>query len=132
LADYRDHYNEIRAAGAEVGAISVDPPENSEPLRRGLRLPFPILCDTERRVVHEWDIYNPRERGGVAKPAVFVIERDRRVRYAAMDGVASRAPAAEVLRLLRNTGESQSVRCKVYIPQLADWLRAIRNSIRAR
>lgn len=31
-------------------AVSADPPAKSEALRRELRLPFPILCDTERRV----------------------------------------------------------------------------------
>jgi hypothetical protein len=45
-------------------------------------------------------------------------------------GVASRTPAVELLRLLQGTRKAQSLRRKVYIPQLADWFRAIRNSIR--
>jgi peroxiredoxin len=131
LADYRDHYQEIRAAGAGIVAISVDPPEKSESLRRGMRLPFPILCDTERRLVREWNVYNPHEKGGIAKPAFFVIERERMVRYSGVEGVASRTPAVELLRLLPNVGKAPSLRRKVYIPQLADFLRAIRNSIRS-
>jgi len=82
LADYRDHYDEIRASGADVVAVSVDPPEASEAVRRDLPLPFTILCDTERRVAQEWDVYNPRERGGIAKPALFIIDPGRTVRYA--------------------------------------------------
>jgi peroxiredoxin len=82
LADYREHYPEIRSAGASLVAVSVDSCESSEALRTQLSLPFPILCDTERRVVKDWDIYNSRERGGIAKPAVFVIDPNQVVRYA--------------------------------------------------
>jgi hypothetical protein len=83
LADYREHYKEIRAAGVSLAAVSMDAPEKLEAVRQELHLPFPILCDTERRVIQEWDIYNPREKGAIAKPAVFVIDRDRTVRYGA-------------------------------------------------
>ena len=65
--DYREHYQEIRAADAGIVAVSVDTREKSEVLRLELDLPFPILCDTERRVVKDWDIYNAREKGGIAK-----------------------------------------------------------------
>ncbi len=130
MADYRERYREIRAAGAGVLAVSVDALEKSEALRLELHLPFPILCDIERRVVKDWDIYNPREKGGIAKPAVFVIDRDRTVRFSAVDTVAMRVPASEIVRVLQATAEAQRVRRSVHIPPLAAWLRAIRNSIR--
>lgn len=94
-----------------------------------LHLPFPILCDTERRVIQEWNIYNPRERGGIAKPAVFVIERDRRVRYGAVDSVSTRVPPSEIVRILQ-TAEHHAVRRKLYIPRFGEWVRAIRNNVR--
>jgi alkyl hydroperoxide reductase subunit AhpC len=97
-----------------------------------MQLPFPILCDTARRVVQEWDIYNPRERGGIAKPSVFIIDPDRSVRYASVEGVPSRTPAAEIVRLLRATTESSAARRKHYIPTPADFFRGIRNAIRFR
>jgi peroxiredoxin len=125
--DYREHYQEIRATGASVVAVSVDAPDKSEVLRHELRLPFPILCDMERRVIREWDMYNPRERGGIAKPAVFVVEHDRTVRYGSVDAVATRVPASEIVRILQAVAEGQPVRRKVYIPRLAEWFRAIRN-----
>jgi peroxiredoxin len=128
LADYRDHYTEIRAAGADVAAVSVDPPGKSEVLRRELRLPFPILCDTQRRFIQEWDIYNPREKGGIAKPAVFVINRDRTVRFSKLDHVARRVPASEIVRIL--SAAVGELRRKVYIPHIVDFFRAIRNMLR--
>jgi len=129
LADYRDHYEEIRAAGAEVAAVSVDPPEKSDALRRELRLPFPILCDTERRVVKEWDIYNPRERGGIAKPSVFVIGSDRVVRCSKVDSVARRIPPSEIIRILRSS-EGPPAQGKTYIPHIGEFYSAIRRALR--
>jgi peroxiredoxin len=130
LADYREHYPQILAAGATLAALSVDAPERSEALRRELQLPFPILCDTERRVIREWDVYNPRERSGIPKPSVFVIDADRRVRYAAVDGVATRQPPAEILRVLQKNPNGQPIRGKTYMPRPADWFRALRNNLR--
>jgi peroxiredoxin len=129
LADYREHYEALLAAGGHVVAVSVDAPEHSEVLRRTLRLPFPILCDTERRVVRQWDLYNSRERGGIAKPAVFLIDRDRTLRFGAVDTVVRRVPAAEVVRLLGTTAMDEPVRRKTYIPRWVEWLRAIRNTL---
>ena len=125
--DYRDHYEQICTAGARVVAISVDPPKVSEALQRDLNLPFPILCDTERRVVQEWDIYNPREKGGIAKPAAFVVERDRTVRYATVDRVVTRVPASEMILVLQSAREGRPARRRTYIPRLADWVRGIGN-----
>ena len=132
MADYRDHYDEIRASRADLVAVSVDRPETSEAVRWDLRLPFMILCDTARRVVREWHIYNPHERGGIAKPAMFIINSDRTVRYASVDGVSNRTPASEIVRLLQATAGMPPARRKRYLPTPADFFRAVRNSIRFR
>ncbi len=129
MADYREHYQEIRAAGATLLAVSVDAPKKSEALRLELHLPFPILCDTERRLIKDWDTYDP-EKGGIAKPAVFVIGRDRIVRYGAVDTVATRVPASEIIRMLQTTAEARPVRRRVHIPLMPEWLLAIRNIMR--
>ena len=129
MADYREHYLEIRSAGASVVAVSVDAPDKSEALRAHLSLPFPILCDTERRVVRDWGIYNSREKGGIAKPAVFIIDPSHVVGYAAVDAVVRRVPAAEIVSLLQNAANAQSIRRRVHVPPLSEWISAIRNSI---
>lgn len=129
MADYRDHYEEIRAAGADIVAASVDPPERSEALRSELRLPFAILCDTERRVIKDWDIYNPREHGGIAKPAVFVIGSNGVVRYSKVDSVAKRIPPAEIIRILKSS-EGLRPRSKIYIPNIGEFYSAIQRLLR--
>ena len=108
-------------------AVSVDSCESSEALRTQLSLPFSILCDTERRVVKDWDIYNSRERGGIAKPAVFVIDPNQVVRYAWVDSVLTRVPAVEIVHSLQNAANAQLIRRRVHIPMLSEWIRAIRN-----
>jgi peroxiredoxin len=108
----------------------VDSPDKSEALRIHLSLPFPILCDTGRRVVRDWGIYNAREKGGIAKPAVFIIDPNNVVRFASVDTVATRVPAAEIVYLLQNTDNAHPIRRRVHVPLFSDWIRAIRNNIR--
>jgi peroxiredoxin len=129
LADYRDHYDEIRQAGGELVVIAVDAPVSSEAMRRTLQLPFLVLSDTERQVVREWGVYNPRERGGIATPAVFVIEPGRRVRFAEVDGVTTRVHASAMIPVLRGEASAPEVSRSLYVPTLIDFLRAIRNQV---
>jgi peroxiredoxin len=132
LAEYRDRYDEIRPSGANVAALSVDEPARSEAVRQELRLPFAILCDTARKVVTEWGLLNPREKGGIARPAVFVIDRDMRVLFASLDNDATRVPTDTVVGFLlsgKPAGPLQARRSLV-IPRLTDWSRAIRNTLR--
>jgi peroxiredoxin len=129
LAEYAELYPDLRAAGANMVAVSVDAPEKSESVRRDLRLPFPILSDSQRRVVQEWGIYNPDEKGGIAKPAVFILAPGRMVRFVSVDQVASRVPAAEILRRLTEQGPGSGADRKTRIPGPVTFFRAIRNAI---
>lgn len=108
----------------------MDAADKSEALRIHLALPFPILCDTDRRVVKDWGIYNSREKGGIAKPAVFIIDPNGLVRFASVDSVATRVPAAEIVYLLQNADNAHPTRRRVHVPLFSDWIRAIRNSVR--
>lgn len=130
MAEYRDAYESLRAAGANLVAVSVDTPEKSEAVRRDWQLAFPILSDRQRRVVQEWDIYNAREKGGIAKPAVFILRPDLTVRFVSVDQVASRVPAAEILRLLRDEDGGPAAKRKNIMPGPATFLRALRSAFR--
>jgi peroxiredoxin len=129
LADYAARYDEIRAVGAELVAISVDQPNQSERLRRELELPYAILSDADRRVIREWGIYNPRERGGIAKPALFIIDADRKILFESIDGVRTRVAPSEIVYALRTPGVSVPRRKFGYTPRLRDVVRALRNAV---
>ncbi len=119
----------IRAAGADVAALSVDSPERSQAVRDQLGLPFPILGDSARRVVREWDLYNPKEQGGIAVPAVFVIGTDRRVRYRSIDRTAARVSTDGVLGFLGGAATTPPERTRVRAG-IRDFARAIGNMVR--
>jgi peroxiredoxin len=130
LAEYRDLYPSLRAAGANLVAISVDSPRKCESVRRDLKLPFPILSDSRRDVVRAWDIFNAREKGGIAKPAVFILAPDRTVRFASVDQVAARVPASEILRQLSQPSPNSTVARKTRFPGPRLFLRALCNGLR--
>lgn len=129
MADYREHDAAIRAAGAKLIALSVDAPEKSQAVRDELRLPFTILCDTQRTVVRQWGVYNAREKGGIAKPAVFIIDPGRIVRCVSVDEVASRVPASEIVRALGAGNQISASPRRAVIPRPGNFFSAARNSI---
>ena len=104
MADYSQHLEDFRASGAELVAISVDDATRTELVRQELGIKFPLLCDTRREVVNAYGLLNIREKGGIAFPAAFVIDRDRVVRFRALEEVASRVSVEELLALVRELG----------------------------
>lgn len=130
MAEYARNEAAIRAAGAALVALSVDAPERSEGVRRELGLSFPVLCDTSRAVVRAWDLYNPREAGGIAVPAVFVIGPDRRIRYRSIDTTRKRVSTDGVLGFLRGEARAESLERRTIRAGLREFARALSNSIR--
>jgi peroxiredoxin len=130
LAEYQRDEAAIRATGTSIAAVSVDSPQRSEGLRSELGLSFPILCDTSRSVVQAWELYNPREMGGIAIPAVFVIGPDLRVRYRSIDRTRERVHTDGVLRFLRGDAQRQSIERAPIRAGIREFARAFANAIR--
>ena len=112
MADYSDHLEEFRAAGAQLIAISVDDAARAEPVRQELGIKFPLLCDTSREVVKKYGLLNSGEKGGIAFPASFAIDRDRVVRFRALEQVASRVTIDQLLELVRELGRGAEPKTK--------------------
>jgi peroxiredoxin len=133
LAEYRDHAAELRQLGVDIAAVSVDPPERSAALRAELALPFTLLGDTRREVVERWGVFNRAEKGGIAYPAVFVIDRDRTVRYRSLDRMRSRVSVDGIVAFLRAGMDSAApavpVRSRVR-PGIGGFYRALVNVLR--
>ena len=126
MAEYREHLAEIKAAGAGLVAISVDKPEESQAFKQSLHLPFPLLCDVERKVVSEWGLLNTGEHGGIAYPATWVIDQKRTVRFRSLDQKTSRVDLGTLLAFLRGDedGAPEPKRSKL-LPDLGVYRRAI-------
>ena len=133
MADYSEHLDDFRAAGAELVAISVDDAARAEPVRQELGIKFSLLCDTRREVVKAYGVFNARENGGIAFPASFVIDRERVVRFRALEDVASRVNVEQLLDLVRELGRGAEPQTKPrkrgVFPGLM-FLRATMNALR--
>jgi peroxiredoxin len=131
LADYAKAYKDFRAAGVEVVAISVDPPERSAGLRKDLGLPFELLSDRNRATIIEWGVLNAKEKGGIAIPATFLIDRERKVRFAKVEDMMMRVEPRDMLEFVRamKNGEAKAPRARGVNPATM-FLRAMANGFR--
>lgn len=138
MAEFGELSDDFSGLGVQIAALSVDPPEQSERVRRQYELPFPILCDTQKKVVRAWSLFNAEEKGGIAVPAVVLLGRDRLIRLMMIEGVATRVRAADLLGFLRSHPvpdssaddmPSNTQRQRVIVPWLVDFGRAIWNSV---
>lgn len=133
MAEYRDRFEELSSLGFGLVAVSVDEPRRSAALSAQLQLPFPLLCDTEREVVRSYGLFNEKEKGGIAYPATFVLDRDRIVRFRSLDRTASRVNPGELFAFLRGGIDSvppaTPARAKI-VPRLRELVHVTGNVIR--
>ena len=90
----------------------MDDAARAEPSARSSALKFPLLCDTRREVVNAYGLLNSGEKGGIAFPASFVIDRERVVRFRALEDVASRVSVDQLLGLVRELGSGAEPQTK--------------------
>jgi peroxiredoxin len=78
------YYDRIQDGGAQLFAVSVDPPQTSEALRQRLEVDFTFLSDPDGRLL---DLLNIRHGGGrndkedIAYPVQVLVDRDGIVRW---------------------------------------------------
>ncbi len=80
-------------------AVSADAPADGQKLATDLRLSYPILSDIYRNHIRTYGVLHPQE--GIARPSMFVINKEGKIvwKYVGMD--ASDRPAmATILRQL--------------------------------
>jgi peroxiredoxin len=133
LAGYKGRFAELTSLGFAIAAVSVDTPERSRALAEQLGLPFTLLCDPAREVVRRFGVFNAKEKGGIAYPATFVLDRDRVVRFRSLDRTAARVDLDGLFDVLRGGLEIAApctpARCPV-VPTLQDWKRILWNAAR--
>lgn len=127
MAEFEAQAAGFRKAGYALVALAVDDPGRSEPVRQRLRLSFPILCDPSRATITAWDLLNDKERGGIAVPAVIVLDRDRRVQYCWLGTTATRVTAESVLATVNGQAAEPDHRVRIGLGTMA---MAIGNTIR--
>jgi peroxiredoxin len=133
LAELSARAGELASLGLGIAALSVDTAPRSRALAEQLRLTFPLLCDPGREVVAAWGLFNRREKGGIAYPATFVLDRDRTVRFRSLDRTVTRVELQGLFAFLRcgleGAAPATPARCRI-APELGDWLRMTANILR--
>jgi peroxiredoxin len=74
---------EIRALGADILAVAVTATFSQQAFAESLGVDFPLLSDWDREVCSAYGVRYDVWKGhaGLAKRSVFVLDRDRTVRY---------------------------------------------------
>lgn len=83
LCTFRDQLSRFNHANAQVLGISVDTFFALKAFHLDQRLTFPLLCDFNKRVIRDYGVFNEDMIGlkGIAKRAVFVLDREGVVRF---------------------------------------------------
>ena len=83
LCTFRDSLAKLNAARAQVYGISVDTFFTLKAFQEAQRLTFPLLSDFNKEVIRQYGVFNEDMIGlkGIAKRAVFVIDKDGLVRH---------------------------------------------------
>jgi peroxiredoxin len=83
LCTFRDSIGELGKAKAQVFGISVDTFFALKAFQDQQNLNFPLLSDFNKEVIRQYGVFNEDMIGlkGIAKRAVFVLDKDGVVRY---------------------------------------------------
>ena len=83
LCTFRDHLARLNQAHAQVYGISVDTFFALKAFGEQQYLTFPLLSDFNKQAIRDYDVVNENMIGlkGIAKRAVFVIDKDGVVRH---------------------------------------------------
>ena len=100
LCTFRDQLGPLNhLAKAQVFGISVDTPFALKAFANEQKLAFPLLSDFNKDVIRAYEVFNPDMIGlkGIAKRAVFVLDREGTVRYSEVLDDARNEPNYEKL-----------------------------------
>ncbi|GIW46568.1 MAG: peroxiredoxin [Deltaproteobacteria bacterium] len=96
----RDKMEDFKKLGIEVLGVSVDSVRSHENFRDRFNLNFPLLSDTDRKIVRA---YGVESESGTAKRVTFLIDRSGVIRYI-WHKVDTSHHADEVLEKVRELG----------------------------
>jgi glutaredoxin-dependent peroxiredoxin len=83
LCTFRDSLSAFNTVGAQVLGVSVDTFFTLKAFQESQKLTFPLLSDFNKDVIQEYGVFNEDMIGlkGIAKRAVFVIDKDGVVKH---------------------------------------------------
>ena len=81
-------------------ALSADTPDTARMTVSELGIMYPVLSDSSRTYIRQYNVLHPQE--GIARPSMFVVDREGVIRWRFVGMSASERPPLEtVLEALR-------------------------------
>ena len=72
----------LDSLGYQIIAIGVDPPEKLAESAQKWGVDFPLLSDPDLEVAHSYGVaYRAPGKSGLPVPAVFLVDKDRRIQF---------------------------------------------------
>ena len=65
-----------------------------------MNLSLSLLCDEDKNIIELYNLKNPFEHGGIARPATFIINPEGKICYRSIDGTASRVDLTDEFSFL--------------------------------
>lgn len=109
MAEIQNRLATYEKLNIQVAALSIDTPNQSRAIAEKMNLDFPLLCDTQKKVIDRFHLRNPFEHDGIAYPGTFIITPDARVCYRSLDGTASRLDLTEELAFLEQHSRDRAL-----------------------
>jgi peroxiredoxin Q/BCP len=126
---FRDHFAEFKKKGAVVLGVSVDPVKSHDKFARKFKLPFTLVSDEDKRIVHAYGVWGEKQFMGRkylgTHRVTFLIAPDGRIKKIWRQ-VKPEEHAAEVLAALES--QFDTARSEPYKPSATGNLKSkIRN-----
>ena len=93
-------YDDIRAEGSELIAISADPLTLVDSTQQKLGITYPLLVDEDKVAITAYNVVDPSDTD-IARPATYIINQDGRVVSKFLDRVGTRTGPEEILAELK-------------------------------
>ena len=102
LAGFSEEYEKFKSAGADIIAISNDSQAFAWSTSLATGSKFEVLSDSDNSAIETYGILNKGEKGPFANPAVFIIDRENRIRFKRVElGQPEGLHATEILPELK-------------------------------
>jgi len=97
MGHVRDNYEEFQRRGAEAAVIMAESFNRMQEFLREHHYPFPLLSDVRREVTKAYGVYVRLnfESVNISRPAEFVLDTEKVVRYVYVGRIQTDFPADE-------------------------------------
>ncbi|MBU2526063.1 MAG: thioredoxin-dependent thiol peroxidase [Bacteroidetes bacterium] len=99
--DLRDHYQRFLEQNYTVLGVSADSPKRQKAFQEKYNLPFPLLADEDRQVLHAYGVWGPKKFMGKTFDGIhrttFVIDENGLIAEV-IDKVKTKEHAAQILK----------------------------------